>query len=86
MQHVITAADAPGKECGVFVLRRQSRAQPLVGTEILSRGKGYEGTDFAPPTVFALDELPRASDGSILVAATTNEEDSSATSPDPKRR
>jgi hypothetical protein len=43
------------------------------------------GADFAPHKRFALDQLSRASDGSVLVAATTDEPDPAATLPDPNR-
>ena len=45
----------------------------------------YEGEGFTPHTTFPLEELPRAADGSITVAATTDEDDPSSTRPDPKR-
>jgi hypothetical protein len=45
----------------------------------------YEGDGFAPHRTFALEQLPRAGDGSVIVAATTDEEDPSATRPDPRR-
>ncbi|MFQ5808022.1 MAG: hypothetical protein ACE5JM_00260 [Armatimonadota bacterium] len=45
----------------------------------------YEGDGFAPHRTFVLDQLPRAADGSVIVAATTDEEDPSATWPDPRR-
>ncbi len=61
----------------IHLADRVATAQELYG--------GYQGTDFAPPTVFNLDELPRAADGSVVVAATTDEEDPSAVRPDPNR-
>ncbi len=46
---------------------------------------GYTGHDFAPHTRFALGELARAADGSVVVPATTDEEEPSRTLPDPAR-
>lgn len=45
----------------------------------------YSGDGFTPHTTFPLADLARAADGSIVVAATTDEADPSATRPDPKR-
>ena len=45
----------------------------------------FAGNAFAPHRRFGLDQLPRAADGSVLVAATTDEADPAATLPDPKR-
>jgi len=45
----------------------------------------FTGNDFAPHRRFALDQLSRAADGSLLVAATTDEPDPAATLPDPNR-
>lgn len=61
----------------IHLADRVATAQELYG--------GYGGTDFASPTAFNLDELPRAADGSVIVAATTDEEEPSAVWPDPER-
>ncbi|MBD3177761.1 MAG: hypothetical protein GF320_21515 [Armatimonadia bacterium] len=45
----------------------------------------YEGTGFAPHTVIPADDIPRTPSGDALIAATTGEEDPSATHPDPDR-
>jgi hypothetical protein len=45
----------------------------------------FAGTDFTPHKRFLLDELPRAADGSVIAAATTDEADPAAVYPDTNR-
>ena len=64
-------------------LRRLHLSGGIVTSHELYRD--YEGDGFAPHTTFPLDRLPRAADGSVIVAATTDEADPSSTRPDPRR-
>ncbi|MGQ9732312.1 MAG: hypothetical protein ACUVX8_13720 [Candidatus Zipacnadales bacterium] len=45
----------------------------------------FTGLDFAPHSQFPLADLPRTANGGVLVAATTDEQQPSATQPDPDR-
>ena len=56
---------------------RVARAADLYGD--------YTGDGFATPTLFPHAELPRADDGSLIVAATTDEEAPAEIHPDPDR-
>jgi hypothetical protein len=46
---------------------------------------GFTGTDFTAHTSFPLGDLRHAPDGSVVIAATTDEADPAATLPDPNR-
>lgn len=46
---------------------------------------GFEGNGFAPHRAFGLDELARTADGSVIAAATTDEEDPASVMPDERR-
>jgi hypothetical protein len=46
----------------------------------------YQGTDFAPPMIFALARLQRTADGDVLTAVTNDEDDPAAVYPFPRSR